>query len=114
MRPIGEHVLCQVLSTKPKETAGGVLIPDTIAGRDDQAVVVAVGTGPMDKKGRRKGSSLKVHDVIWFDPYKLVWTEHSGVVKCAHGIPGELALIRESDVYGVVEPVDHENTSARE
>jgi len=102
IRPIKDLVLCEVLDCKLKQTKSGIHLPDATRGREDQARVLAVGSGGEDEKGRLQKPAVKPGDVIYFDPYKIEWAEFDGTVNSAYARPGEHMLIREQHIRGVV------------
>jgi chaperonin GroES len=92
--PLDDRVLIQPAEGE-KMTAGGLYIPDTatsVAG-NSRGIVVAVGRGRRDKKGRMHPMDLKVGD-------NVVFTEYSGIqIKIQDQ---DLMIVRESDVLGVI------------
>ena len=76
-------------------TAGGLYIPDTaqVAG-NQKGTVLAVGSGHVSKKGKKRPLELKVGDQVVFAEWagdKLEW----------NGKP--VRILRESDVLGLVD-----------
>lgn len=92
--PLDDRLL--VLREGPSErTAGGLFIPDSASAesRPNRGLVVAVGRGHMDKKGRMQPLDVQVNDRVLFD-------SHMG---SEIDMLGETALIlREREVLGVV------------
>ncbi len=68
LRPLGNRVLVRRL--KQEETLkGGILLPETAKKKQEQAEVVAIGTGKKDKNGNLIPISVKVGDIILMEKY---------------------------------------------
>jgi chaperonin GroES len=94
LTPLDDRVIVQV-SGSDRMTAGGLYIPDTVADTSGnlQGLVLSVGRGRRDKKGRVHPMDLKVGD-------KVLFSEYSGSkIKVQET---DLLILRESDVLGVV------------
>lgn len=68
LRPLGNRVLVRRLETEEK-LKGGILLPTTAKKKQEQAEVVAVGTGIKDKSGQIIPMPVKVGDVILMEKY---------------------------------------------
>lgn len=92
--PLDDRLMIQVSSAERK-TPGGLFIPDTVADTSGnlEGVVVAVGRGHMDKKGRVHPMDVKVGDQIVFPQYA------GSKIKIQNE---DLIILRESEVMGVV------------
>jgi len=104
MKPMREMVLVKIQSRDGRLTSGGLHIPDTSVGREDRAEVVRVGSGRVTRKGVTVPPAVSVGDVVMFDPYRVTW--HEGMRDMAatpHAQGGQLALISEDAIHGVVE-----------
>lgn len=94
LTPLDDRVLIRV-SGAERRTAGGLLIPDTVADVSGnlQGRVVAVGRGHRDKKGRVRPMDVKLGDTV-------VFSEHSG--SKLRVLDEDLILVREAEVMGIV------------
>lgn len=94
LTPLDDRVLVRV-SGAERRTAGGLLIPDTVADVSGnlQGRVVAVGRGHRDKKGRVRPMDVKLGDTV-------VFSEHSG--SKLRVLDEDLILVREAEVMGIV------------
>lgn len=92
--PLDDRVLVQ-LSAAERMTAGGLYIPNTVSDVSGnlQGLVVSVGRGRRDKKGRIHPMDLKVGD-------KVVFAQYVGSKIKIQG--QDLTILRESDVLGVI------------
>ena len=68
LRPLGFRVLVRRLETEEK-LKGGILLPDTAKKKQEQAEVIALGTGKKDKNGNLIPIPVKVGDVILMEKY---------------------------------------------
>ncbi len=93
VRPLRDRVLIKRVEAEEK-SAGGIYMPASAKEKPQQAEVVAVGTGRVNKDGATIAMQVKVGDRILFSKYS------GSEVK----IEGEEHLIlREDDILGVFE-----------
>lgn len=68
LRPLGNRVLLRRLD--PEETLkGGIILPDTAKKKQEQAEVIAVGTGKTDKNGNLIPMPVRVGDIVLMEKY---------------------------------------------
>lgn len=96
LRPLHDRVLVKVLPANTK-TAGGILIPETVAEKPQEGEVVAVGHGKLMQDGSIRPISLEVGELVLFSKY-------SGVQ--AKSEEENLLLLREDDILAVIEQND--------
>ena len=68
VRPLSDRVLVQRLDPKPKEK-GGIIIPDTAKEKPQEAKVVAIGSGKLNKDGKPIPFDVKVGDRVYIEKY---------------------------------------------
>src|SRR5262245_56245729 len=68
LQPLGNRILVRRLVADEK-LKGGIVIPDTAKKKQEQAEVVATGTGKKDKNGRPIPMPVKVGDIILMEKY---------------------------------------------
>lgn len=68
LQPLGNRVLVRRLEQEEK-LKGGILLPDNAKKKQEQAEVVAVGTGKNDKNGHLIPIPVKVGDIILMEKY---------------------------------------------
>jgi chaperonin GroES len=93
IRPLGDRILVKRVKEEDK-TKGGIIIPDSVKEKPQEAKVVAVGDGKMSKSGKLLAPDVKAGDRILFGKYsgseiKLDDEEH--------------LILREDDILGVLE-----------
>lgn len=67
-QPLGNRVLLRRLEAK-ETLKGGILLPDTAKQKQEQAEVIAIGTGTFDKKGNTVPMPVKVGDIVLMEKY---------------------------------------------
>lgn len=92
--PLDDRMIVSVLGSE-RITAGGLIIPDTaeVSG-NRRGLVLAVGPGHRDKKGRIRPMDVTVGDKVLFPDYSGAKMEIQGQT---------VVIIRETDVLGVTE-----------
>lgn len=68
LRPLGPRVVVRRLEVEEK-LKGGILLPDTAKKKQEQAEVIAIGTGKKDKNGNLIPIPVKVGDIILMEKY---------------------------------------------
>jgi chaperonin GroES len=93
IRPLNDRILVQRVEEE-KETAGGIIIPDSAKEKPAEGKTIAVGPGQRNDAGERIALQVKEGDTVLFSRY--------GGTDVT--IDGEYFLImREDDVFGVIE-----------
>lgn len=67
-QPLGNRVLLRRLEAEEK-LKGGIILPDTAKKKQEQAEVVAIGTGKKDKSGKLIPIPVKISDIVLMDKY---------------------------------------------
>ncbi len=69
IRPLGDRVLLEIEEGAAEQIKGGIVIPDSAKEKPQEYVVVAVGTGKTDDKGKKIALDVKVGDVVLTSKY---------------------------------------------
>ena len=77
-----------------QQTAGGIVIPDTVSDKPMIGEVVAVGPGKTLENGSVVEPAVKTGDKVLFGKYAGTEVEHAGV---------QLVVMREDDIMGVIQ-----------
>ncbi|MDF1497965.1 MAG: co-chaperone GroES [Patescibacteria group bacterium] len=94
LRPLGNKIILEAAS-KEEVTKSGIIIPDTVdKEKPEQAKVLAVGSGKINKDGSRSKVDVKVGDTVLFSKYSP--TEIKLDDK-------EYLVVSEEDIMAVVE-----------
>lgn len=92
VQPLGDRVFVKISASEEK-TAGGILLPDTAKEKPQLGEVVAVGSGKVDKNGKRIPLDVKIGD-------KVLYSKYAGTeVKMGNE---EYILLTERDILATV------------
>ena len=91
VKPLGDRVLVEVLEAE-EITKGGIVLPDTVKEKPQQAKVVAVGKGKVSD-GKLISPEVKVGDVVLFGKYSGTELKLDD---------RELLMLREDDILGII------------
>ncbi len=92
-RPLGDRVVVRRIKEDQK-TAGGIIIPDTVAEKPQEGKIISVGPGAPDNNGKLIPTTVKAGERVLFG--KWSGTE----VKIDNE---DLLIMKESDILGVIE-----------
>ena len=90
-KPLGNKIVIQ--RKEAIQTKGGILLPESAKEKPKQGVVIAVGPGKVDDKGKNHPLDVKVGDEVLFSSY--AGTEY----KMDHG---DYLIVSEEDVLAIV------------
>lgn len=93
LKPLGNRVLVRRLAAEEK-LKGGIILPDTAKKKQEQAEVIAIGTGKKDKNGALVPMPVKVSDIILMEKY-------SGQDVTLND--EEFVILRADDIIAIVE-----------
>lgn len=68
LRPLGNRVLLRRLAAE-ESLKGGIILPDTAKKKQEQAEVVAIGTGKKDKNGNLIPIPVHAGDIVLIEKY---------------------------------------------
>ena len=68
LRPLGNRVLLRRLAAE-EILKGGIILPNTAKKKQEQAEVIAVGTGKKDKNGHLVPIPVSVKDIVLIEKY---------------------------------------------
>ena len=93
LQPLGNRVLVRRLAAEEK-LKGGIILPDTAKKKQEQAEVIALGSGKKDKNGHLIPMPVKVGDIILMEKYS-----GQEVTVCDE----EFVILRADDIIAIVE-----------
>lgn len=67
-RPLGNRVLVRRLAAE-ETLKGGIILPDAAKKKQEQAEIIAVGTGKKDKNGQLIPMPVKAGDIVLMEKY---------------------------------------------
>ena len=93
IRPLRDNILLEPLKEERKR--GGIILPDTVEKeRPEKGRVLAVGSGKIDKDGKRIPMEIKKGDIVLFTKYGPNEVKVDGK---------EYLIAREEDIVAVIE-----------
>jgi chaperonin GroES len=93
LNPLHDRVV--VKRTEPDtKTSSGIIIPDNVAEKPDQGIVLAVGQGRRNAEGTLVPVSLKENDKVLFGKFAGQAVKIQGE---------ELLILSEEEIYAVIE-----------
>lgn len=91
--PLGNRVLVSRLEAEEK-LKGGIVLPDSAKKKQEQAKVIAIGTGKKDKNGNLIPIPVKLGDIILMEKY-------SGQDVTVNN--EEFVIIKADDIMAIIE-----------
>ena len=93
LNPLHDRVV--VKRTEPDtKTSSGIIIPDNVAEKPDQGIVLAVGAGKRTSEGTLIPMSLKENDKVLFGKFAGQLVKIKGE---------EVLILSEEEIYAVIE-----------
>ncbi|WP_343729572.1 co-chaperone GroES [Duganella sp.] len=93
IRPLYDRVIVKRIEQQ-RQTASGIVIPDSAAEKPEQGEVLAVGHGRALPDGTLRAVAVKVGDSVLFGKYAGQTVKLDGE---------EVLVMREEDILGVIE-----------
>ena len=93
LNPLHDRVVIKRLDADTK-TSSGLIIPDNVAEKPDQGIVLAVGQGRRTSEGTLIPVSLKENDKVLFGKFAGQQVKIQGE---------ELLILSEEEIYAVIE-----------
>jgi chaperonin GroES len=91
LRPLNDRVVVKRVDSDTV-TKGGLVIPDTVAEKPDQGIVLAVGKGKKNRDGDYIPLEVKVEDRVLFGKYAGTQIKHLGE---------DLLVLKEDEIFAV-------------
>ncbi len=93
VKPLHDRIIVKRIE-EGEQVVGGIIIPDSAKEKPQQGMVIAVGAGKIDDKGKRTPLDVKDGDKILFGKYSGQEIKLDGE---------EFLIMREDEVLGVIE-----------
>lgn len=93
IRPLNDRVIIEPLEAEQK-TAAGIIIPDTAKEKPQEGIIVAVGPGGRDGKGKR-------HELAVEPGERVLYSKWSGTEVQVEG--KDLLIVQEGDILCVLD-----------
>ena len=92
VQPLADRILLKRIEVK-QDKKGGIIIPDTAKEKPMEGKVIAVGTGRVEKDGKRIALEVKVGDRVLVGKYSGTEIKIDNV---------EHVILREDEVLGII------------
>lgn len=93
IKPLRDHVLLEAVRKEAKR--GDIILPETVEKeRPEQGKVIAVGSGRIDKDGKRVPMEIKKGDIVLFTKYGPNEIKVEGK---------EYLIAREEDILAIID-----------
>jgi len=93
LNPLHDRVVVKRIEADTK-TSSGLIIPDNVAEKPDQGIVIAVGAGRRTEAGTLVPMSLNVDDKVLFGKFAGQTVKIQGE---------EVLILTEEEIYAVIE-----------
>jgi len=93
LNPLHDRVVVRRIEADTK-TASGIFIPDNVAEKPDQGIVLAVGTGKRNNEGAVIPMTVAVNDKVLFGKFAGQAVKIKGE---------EVLILNEEEIYAVIE-----------
>lgn len=90
--PLGDGVFVRP-QVRDEKTRGGIFLPDTAKEKPQEGVVIAVGPGRYDAKGKRQELQVKPEQ-------RVLYAKYAGTEISIDGV--DYLLLKESDILAVL------------
>ena len=92
VKPLHDRVLIKRFESK-EQKKGGIIIPDSAKEKPMEGKVIAVGSGRLEKDGKRSPLEVKVGDKVLFGKYAGTEIKIEDI---------EHVILREEEVLGII------------
>jgi chaperonin GroES len=93
LNPLHDRVVVKRIEADTK-TASGIFIPDNVAEKPDQGIVLAVGAGKRNNEGTVIPMSVSINDKVLFGKFAGQAVKIKGE---------EVLILNEEEIYAVIE-----------
>ncbi len=93
LKPLGNRMVVEPLEAE-EVTAGGIVLPETAKEKPQKGLVLSIGPGERDDKGKRIEMDVQAGDTVLFAKYAGTEIKLDGK---------KLLILKESDILAIVE-----------
>ncbi len=94
IRPLHDRIVAKRIESAEETSKGGIIIPDKKKKKPQEAEIVAVGPGKLNKKGSRTPMDVSEGDRVLIGKYS------GSEIKIGDE---DLVILREDEILGVIE-----------
>ena len=93
LKPLGNRLVVEPLEAE-EVTAGGIVLPETAKEKPQKGVVLSIGPGERDDKGKRIEMDVQAGDTVLYAKYGGTEIKVDGK---------KLLILKETDVLAIIE-----------
>ena len=93
LRPLGNRLVVEPLEAE-EVTAGGIVLPETAKEKPQKGIVLSIGPGERDDKGKRIEMDVAAGDTVLYAKYAGTEIKLDGK---------KLLILKESDILAILE-----------
>jgi len=93
LKPLGNRLVVEPLEAE-EVTAGGIVLPETAKEKPQKGVVLSIGPGERDDKGKRIEMDVKAGDTVLYAKYAGTEIKVDGK---------KLLILKENDILAIIE-----------
>jgi chaperonin GroES len=93
LKPLGNRLVVEPLEAE-EVTAGGIVLPETAKEKPQKGVVLAIGPGERDDKGKRIEMDVQAGDLVLYAKYAGTEIKVDGK---------KLLILKETDVLAIID-----------
>ena len=93
LKPLGNRLVVEPLEAE-EVTAGGIVLPETAKEKPQKGVVLSIGPGERDDKGKRIEMDIQAGDTVLYAKYAGTEIKVDGK---------KLLIIKESDILAIID-----------
>jgi chaperonin GroES len=93
LRPLGNRMVVEPLEAE-EVTAGGIVLPETAKEKPQKGIVLSIGPGERDDKGKRIEMDVAAGDTVLYAKYAGTEIKLDGK---------KLLILKESDILAILE-----------
>ena len=93
LKPLGNRLVVEPLEAE-EVTAGGIVLPETAKEKPQKGIVLSIGPGERDDKGKRIEMDVQAGDTVLYAKYAGTEIKVEGK---------KLLILKETDVLAIIE-----------
>ncbi len=93
LKPLGNRLVVEPLEAE-EVTAGGIVLPETAKEKPQKGIVLSIGPGERDDKGKRIEMDVQVGDTVLYAKYGGTEIKVDGK---------KLLILKETDILAIIE-----------
>jgi chaperonin GroES len=93
LKPLGNRLVVEPLEAE-EVTAGGIVLPETAKEKPQKGIILSIGPGERDDKGKRIEMDVQVGDTVLYAKYAGTEIKVDGK---------KLLILKETDVLAIID-----------